>query len=265
MQSGTLEKLVNSAIRCRTEDAARIRVVQIYKHDPKRVVELATDLIGSNREMRRHLGVWLLAELGYPKKPLLQKRVALLKSVCSRDASTKVRSRAVLSLGQLGCESATKIILLLSRNNSAVIRLAVAQALPNDGSARTVAALRRLADDSDACVREWATFSFGTQSAATPAVSKLCTKVLEAKLRDRSKRVRLEAIRSLIVRGEFSSLKKLRREIQGHTTTPKFFDRWFSATFQACDECSFDDLLTGCFEELILSLDPRAKPLVIWS
>ena len=260
-----LEKLIASAIRCRADDATAIRVVQMHKHVPRRVVDIATRLIRSDRESRRHLAVWLLGELGYPKKPLLKERLSLLKSACVSDRSTKVRARAILSLGQLECNSATKFIRPFSRSISASIRLAVAQALPRDGSHETFAVLKRLAVDDDAQVREWATFSLGQQRITNRKILKERIKVLQAKLQDSHREVRLEAIRGLLMLGEFTSLRQLRAEMKQHRSASKFFDRWHRATTDACIDSGLNYVLLGCFEELLFSLNPEIKKLAAWT
>ena len=158
-----LSSLINRALASEDEEAASPFVCEAYKRQPVEVVDAAETLLRSAVTRRRRLGAWLLAEIGYPSKPLLRKRLALLKQACRDDAADEVRARAILSLACLKTAAANAIVRSLHRSSSVVVRRSVAQSIPGNGDRADLRVLKVLATDPDPLVREWAAFGLGFQ------------------------------------------------------------------------------------------------------
>jgi hypothetical protein len=193
---GTPARLVRAALRLRSEDRQRPIVVKVLRHDPATVVPMALQLAGSSLVTERFLGVWLLAEPGYPRQPFRRQRVEMLRQRLEKDAAPRVRARAARSLGRISGADTQRVLLGYQRDPVTEVRQAVAESLRfKSGDIQAEQALVQLARDCDPQVREWAAFSLGNW---WPRLRPRSLKILLGMLEDPDQQVRHEAIWALV-------------------------------------------------------------------
>ncbi|GGK98610.1 hypothetical protein Sme01_59780 [Sphaerisporangium melleum] len=120
----------------------------------------ARRLCASDARAERVLGVDILGELGTPERPFVDKTLSILRYLAASDDDVRVLHAVLIAFGHLRDRRALPSVIELSTHPDATVRYGAAYALshvvgrPPDPSG--LAALRRLADDPDEDVADWA-------------------------------------------------------------------------------------------------------------
>jgi HEAT repeat protein len=206
-----VKQLLHQYNAATSQDARAKIIIELYKMAPSFVMDVCREDVSSRSVKRRFRAAWLLAELGYPKKPHLKERIRLLVFLLNRKSSPIVRERAAHSLGVLGTPKALSHLLGFSCDADARVRKNVAAYLGQSRHPIARQALLRLAHDSEPEVREWAAFTLGTTPGRIKAHER---SVLRRLAGDTSARVRQEAIRALIATRSQGSTALLLAELE---------------------------------------------------
>jgi HEAT repeat protein len=129
--------------------------------------EAASALCAAPTPASRELGLDVLAQLGYTiGRPYLEETLPIVFTLCSAEEPKRVLTSAICALGHLYDTRAQPYLLENARHPDEDVRFTVAQALPNVAgdppSPEVVEALTTLTRDTDADVRDWATFGLGS-------------------------------------------------------------------------------------------------------
>jgi HEAT repeat protein len=146
----------------------------------------------------------VLGQLGSEQgRPFLEASLPLVIGLCADGASEDVLSASLHALGSLEDPRGLGPVLAQRRHDDETVRLAAAHALPqvagDPPDPHAIDAIIELMRDTDASVRNWATFSLGSLFALdTPAIRD----ALLDRVDDADEGVSAEALAGLAARGE---------------------------------------------------------------
>ena len=151
-----------------TEDDRYWDVVrELQRRGDTPTFEAASALCAAPTPASRELELDVLAQLGYTiGRPYLEETLPIVFTLGSAEEPKRVLTSAICALGHLYDTRAQPYLLENARHPDEDVRFAVAQALPNvvgdPPSSEVVDALTTLTRDTDADVRDWATFALGS-------------------------------------------------------------------------------------------------------
>jgi HEAT repeat protein len=162
--------------------------------------------------VERTLGADILGQLGYTEAAFPFRAVSLpVLEKLLRDPETQVARAALIALHHLGAHESLSQIIALADHESADIRQSVAFALLGQSDPAAVRTLIALSSDSDAQVRDWATFGLGAQiDDDSPEIRD----ALANRVRDPDPETRAEALSGLVKRGDARALEPLRSALR---------------------------------------------------
>ena len=118
--------------------------------------ERAVELSSSTRDELREIAVFLIGQLGTPAFPFKQEAIPLLEQFLIGDQAPMVRETAAKALGFLRARTAVHSLINTANDPDAGVRSGVAVSLGYLGLPEARAVLKRLSEDTDEEVREWA-------------------------------------------------------------------------------------------------------------
>jgi HEAT repeat protein len=182
---------------------------------PDEVLQVGLDLLGRSAARERALGADILGRLVSVESDSQHHVLAALTEALAAEDEDAPLASVVAALGHVGDSAALDLIFPLADHPSAEVRLAVAFALatlsPEPLDRDTRSALIRLCRDTEAEVRDWATFGLGTLSTADgPDVRD----ALLARAEDSNLEARAEALFGLAVRRDPRAVPHLIRALQ---------------------------------------------------
>jgi HEAT repeat protein len=120
----------------------------------------AKDLLQSEKGTDREIAAFLLGQLGTPDFPFRQQTVPLLEERLRLDADPSVREAAAAGLGHLAYVGSIPVLIEAADDASDCVRVSIAASLGRFRTdMRAIRALKKLANDADRAVRDWALFS----------------------------------------------------------------------------------------------------------
>lgn len=152
------------------DDAAWSAIRKLHHFGTKAVLDKAIDLTRFGTPARRGRGADILAQLGIQpgiaSTAFIAERFDALMSLLRSEEEPAVLRSTIIALGHLGERDGILAILPFSKHANEDVRYAVAWVLPGGvrGEQAIIDTLLLLMNDSDSDVRDWATFSLGTQS-----------------------------------------------------------------------------------------------------
>lgn len=208
----TFNSLLESARYVNNEDERRSCVVRLIRCPASEIMEDLIQLSQSRLTSDRDLAVWVMGELGYPRRPCLKQRIQILSDRAANDPVNKVRARSIVSLQRLRTSRTDKIVLKYSKDRSAIVREHVAIAISSGMIVSPVKTMIELSRDRFSSVREWAVFGLGNQSHACGAHR--VVKALRQRVNDPDEDVRVEAMWALMNQRDFRSVSCIREYLE---------------------------------------------------
>ena len=168
------------------------------------------ELLASCDPLERVVGADVLAQLGWQDRAFLDESVdALLEAL--RDPVESVVGAAIIALGHRASPRAIEALLPFADHPSADIRHAVVHGLMPHDTPVVVEALIKLSSDSDSGVRDWATFTLGSQFDSDSAALR---EALHQRLGESNPEIRGEAFLGLGRRRDMSIVPHVLRELE---------------------------------------------------
>jgi HEAT repeat protein len=159
---GTVRDLIESALGDSDPDGPlRWQVISLLQErgDLETFTE-ARRLCAARSAAERLLGVDILGRLGLPEQPFKDRTLPLLRALSVHEDDPMVLYSILIAFGHLGDPRSLPSVILLSESDDARVRYGAAYALPKvmglPPDPTGLAALRRLSDDADDDVAEWA-------------------------------------------------------------------------------------------------------------
>ena len=168
-------------------------------------------LLASKDARERAAGAEILGQLGWQDRTFLEESVDALLGALT-DTDDQVLQSVIFGLGHREDPRAVEALLPFVDNPSADIRYAAVHGLMPHDVPGVVDALAKLSRDRDRDVRNWATFTLGSQfESQSPA---LCA-ALQERLTDPDPEIRGEALVGLARRGDVSIAPIVLHELEG--------------------------------------------------
>jgi HEAT repeat protein len=192
------------------EDTAwdAVRALQLRGTDE--VLEAACTLGQSSCLQERALGAHILGQLGSPERSFPEECLAILSQWLEKESQPEVLAAICCALGHLRDPRSIEPLIRFKNHQDDRVRFDVTFALCGHDDERAIAALIELSRDSDAKVRDWATFGLSTMSNLdSPAIRR----ALWERLADPDEQTRAEGLIGLARRKDRQILEPLLREL----------------------------------------------------
>lgn len=145
------------------DDLAWEAISALHWRGSQEVLDYALEFSRSDSSDERMAGAYVLGQLGVPVRTFPEACFQALLGLLE-DQDNQVVRAAIMSVRHLDADRAAPHILPFGRHQDSEIRFAVAFALCGVKNGDAIAMLVTLTNDSDAAVRDWATFGLGSQS-----------------------------------------------------------------------------------------------------
>jgi len=189
----TIDELFNAAL-CGPEEEAWQAVTALDWNGSREVLERATDLCRSECSFERCVGADVLGQLGVPERTYPERSAAVLLQMLAVEQCPEVLRSIFIGLGHLHDRRAISAAARFVGHPDGDVRHAVVLALTGHEEPSAIEMLIGFTEDSDAHVRDWATFALGAQiDLDTPAIRQ----ALVDRLNDSDDETRGEALRGL--------------------------------------------------------------------
>jgi methionyl-tRNA formyltransferase len=168
------------------------------------VLEAVRPLALANDPRARSVAAYVAGQLGAPMPTLPEASAALLEEMGDRESHPGVLAVIAAAFGHLGEPWGLSWLLRVRRHPDAAVRDGVALALAGRANPLATDALIELSADPDPAIRDWATFALGTLAVQdSPALRD----ALVARLDDRDREARIEAVHGLALRGDLRAIE----------------------------------------------------------
>ncbi|RUO88140.1 hypothetical protein D7Y11_36950 [Corallococcus sp. AB018] len=216
MKDRSVPELIALALQGDEEDETAWEAIRTLRElGSNEVFEAAVKLLHSPSSRERGRGADILAQLGSPKPgPELVTRCAdEVLSALAKEQDAAVLDSMATALGHLGDARAVPALLPLKNHPDENVRMGVVMGMMPHRDPVAIQTLIELSRDSDEDVRNWATFSLGSQAedVDTPELRD----ALFDRLTETDLELRGEALVGLALRKDPRVLEPLRRELEG--------------------------------------------------
>lgn len=199
------------------DDAAWEAVRELRERGSDEVFEAAVKLLHSASARERGRGADILAQLGGRRRSdeLITKCADEVLSALATEQDAAVLDAMGAALGHLRDDRAVPALQPLKNHPDADVRMGVVMGMMPHRDPVAIQTLIELSRDADEDVRNWATFSLGTQAedVDTPELRD----ALFDRLTESNAELRGEALVGLAMRKDPRVLEPLRRELEGDT------------------------------------------------
>ncbi len=204
----TIGELVSSALDKDDEDHTRWDDIgALQNRGGSEVFAAAARLISSGDERERSLGVDILAQGHIAEKPMRDRAIPLLLDLAARERNPIVIASLCHAFGHLHDPATIDAVRMWATHPDENVRFGVVHGLSCYEDHRAIETLIQLSADDDSDVRDWATFSLGTQiTTDTPAIRN----ALRVRLDDPDDDTRMEALAGLARRCDPGVMEALR-------------------------------------------------------
>ncbi|MGE6761804.1 HEAT repeat domain-containing protein [Corallococcus interemptor] len=214
------DELFARALQGGEEDPGAWRAIwQLHHRGGEDVFQRAAAWLQSSSPKERGRGANILAQLEFRHRS--PERVArftdALLPALAQEQDAAVLEAMAAALGHLGDPRAVPALLPLKEHPDAHVRFGVVMGLAQHRDAQALQALIHLSRDADETVREWATFTLGSQAREvdTPELRE----ALMDRLSETHVKIRGEALLGLALRKDSRVLEPLRRALEGPGVT----------------------------------------------
>jgi HEAT repeat protein len=156
-------ELLSIALTAEDEDTVWEAVGILHWRGTREVFEAARQLCASRCPRERAVGADVLGQLGIPERSFPDESWAILTERLRVDENAGVLSSAAIACGHLHDVRAIDPLVQLKDHRCEDVRYAVVFGLSAYEDSKAVRALIDLSADTDAHVRDWATFGLGQQ------------------------------------------------------------------------------------------------------
>lgn len=186
-------------------------VAALHWRGSEEACERAVELCHSICTVERRVGADILGQLGIPERTFPNRCLRVLLGMLRAEQDASVLKSVLIALGHLRQDGAIGPAASFRRHPDSAVRDAVIHVLMGHDDPLAIDSLIELSTDEDARVRDWATFSLGTQTELdTPAVRD----ALVARREDPDDDARAEALVGLTRRGDKRVVAALCRELE---------------------------------------------------
>ncbi len=196
----TDEKLFERLLTNRTKKTYWENIRELRKRPNQYVFDRAVGLIKTNIDKEIIIGIDILAQLGFNPRFKQKEIVELCFSLLEKEQTPKVLESILFAISHNNEILRKDHILTLTElktHRYCIVRYGLVQALSGLEQKDAIETIIELSTDKDPDIRDWATFSLGTQiETNTDSI----TKVLWKQINDSSELVRFEAIAGLAKR-----------------------------------------------------------------
>ena len=206
----TIDELVNAILSQTDEDIASDALRALQWKGSCEVLRRAESFCASQCSRERVLGANILGQLGLPERTFPIECCKLLREILDDETDAYVLQAALVGLSHQKDVEAIPRVTNFLKHASLDVRHATAFALMGHEVPLAIEGLIILSEDSEALVRDWATFALGTQiDLDTP----LIRNALASRLADPDDDTRGEALIGLARRKEARVIAALKTEL----------------------------------------------------
>lgn len=202
------EKLFFRLLNNKTQKTYFENISELHRRPNQKVFERAIDLGKSKIDREKIIGIDVLAQLGLDKRYNQKQILDLYFSILSIPQTPKVLFSTLSAIGHNNGELKKQQVVSIEQfknHNYSDVRFGVVCALMGVEHKLAIDTLIELSSDSHHQVRDWATFSIGSQTEInTPAI----IAALQSRLSDTDHNTRFEAISGLAQR-KHNSVKSI--------------------------------------------------------
>ncbi|BAY20082.1 hypothetical protein NIES21_59520 (plasmid) [Anabaenopsis circularis NIES-21] len=177
----------------------------------------ASKLCQSQSPKKRSLGVDILGELGIPQRTFLTQCGDILLNLLSNESDSNVLASIGFAFGHLNDARSVEPLVKLKNHPNVDVRMGVVSGLMSQSDELAIQALIDLSSDENEDIRNWATFSLGSQiETDTPAIrDALLTRIiLETSEDETIAEIRGEALLGLALRKDERVISPLIAELE---------------------------------------------------
>lgn len=196
----TDEKLFERLLTNRTKKTYWENIRELRRRPNQYVFDRAVELIKTNIDIEKIIGIDILAQLGFNPRFKQNKTVEICFSLLDKMQTPKVLESILFAISHNNEILQKDQILTLTKlktHRYCIVRYGLVQALSGLEQKDAIETIIDLSTDKDPDIRDWAIFSLGTQIETN---NDSITKVLWERTKDSSELVRFEAIAGLAKR-----------------------------------------------------------------
>lgn len=196
----TDEKLFERLLTNRTKKTYWDNIRELRKRPNQYVFDRAVGLIKTNNDKEIIIGIDILAQLGFNPRFKQNEIIEICFSILDKEQTPKVLESILFAISHNNEILSKDHVLTLTKlktHSFCIVRYGLVQALSGLEQKDAIETLIELSGDKDPDIRDWATFSLGTQIETN---NDSITKVLWERMKDSSEMVRSEAIAGLAKR-----------------------------------------------------------------
>jgi hypothetical protein len=238
----TEEKLFFRLINNKTEKSYWENISELRKRKTKSIFEKSCQLVNSNIEKEKIIGIDILAQLGVTPRPFLKETMKLVFENLKKETNPKIIKSLLYAIGHNNEKlSKSEISLICSFKNSSenIVRESLVFSLLGVENNEAIETLIFLSNDKIYYIRDWATFGIGAQIEITN------DKIINAlwnRINDKNRDTKDEAILGLAKRKDKRIKKIIEKEL--------IKDKFKSLLFEAIEELEDKELLKPTEEYL---------------
>lgn len=210
----TDEKIFIRLLNNKSERTYWENIQELHHRCNDYVFAKSAELIKSNSQKARQIGVDALAQLGIGERPFEKETLQLYFDLLENESDAEVLMSILFAIGHNNYETLNdaQITLLATfkENKDFSIRWGLVCALLGVNKPKAVKTLIFLMNDKTATVRDWATFGIGTQIKKNTAVIR---DALWNRVNDKDQDTKLEAIVGLATRKDARVKEIIEREL----------------------------------------------------
>ncbi len=256
----TDEKIFERLLTNRTKKTYWDNIRELRRRPNQYVFDRAVGLIKTNIDKEIIIGIDILAQLGFNPRFKQNEIIEICFSLLDKEQTPKVLESILFAISHNNEILRKDHILTLNKlkaHRFCIVRYGLVQALSGLEQKDAIETLIELSADKDPDIRDWATFSLGTQIETN---NDSITKVLWERMKDSSKMVRFEAIAGLAKRkdkqikdtliqelkniddngsiilesieefGDFDFIELLEKQIESNKKTQQVNEKWLTDT-----------------------------------
>lgn len=208
-----IEQLILKLQTIKSEKSYWEYIREIRQRPHLEVFKISTELITSNIENSKIIGIDILAQLGKEPRPLLKETLEIYLNLLKSETAEKTLFSILTAIGHNNkklTNEELKLICNFKNNKSKMVREGLIFAILNINKELAINTLIELSNDKFSNIRNWATFGIGTQISKS---NKNIINALWKRTSDKHLTTRHEALLGLAKRKDTRIKEKLKKEL----------------------------------------------------